>query len=63
MTQKDYRKAVEIVKADRIPGFVKMTVETRLEIACAFAHFFKQDNPEFKPAKFFEACGVNVTDI
>ncbi len=63
MNKKDYEKAVEIVKDERIPGFVKMTAETRLEIACAFAHFFKRDSPKFNPHEFFKACGVNVTDI
>jgi hypothetical protein len=60
-TKKDFERAAKIVAAPRIPGFVKMSEENRIEIAHAFVAFFQAENPKFNRDRFLEACGVIAT--
>ena len=51
MTRKDYIKAAEIVKEEKI--------HNHREIMClAFCLFFSKDNPRFDEIRFRQACGV-----
>ena len=54
MTKKDYIKAVEMVRKDRLThgeAIGQLTMET-------FVSFFQNDNPRFDENRFRKACKV-----
>lgn len=52
MTKKDYIKIVAILKSHR----EKLPADVYNGIVADFAKMLKADNPNFKDAKFVEAC-------